>query len=101
MNVRQEWFISKIQGLSFNEISAHAQKVMLEQMWQEEFRTTKENALDVVDLSQKSITYANILSYFNNNVADGITFIDGGSELDNVERGRFARRIMSQGIQLL
>jgi hypothetical protein len=101
MNSRQTTFLSELQRMADIKSQMYYYDKLHEQQWQEEFRTTKDNALDVVDLSPYGFTYTVLNQYVNNIIVDDITFWDGGNTLSDVERGKFARRIMGGQINLI
>jgi len=98
MNKRQEWFLKRLQYIAHIDTVLYAQKKMLEQMWQEEFRTTQDHALDGVgvDLLPYGIEYDDLNTYSINQLTQHIQFYEGGAALIDRERGKFSRRIKNE-----
>ena len=94
MNSRQKNFIAELQKIADIKAALYASDKLYQQQWQEEFKTGKDNALDIVDLTSYGFAYSELNQFVNNILTHSITFWDGGAALSDVERGKFSRRIM-------
>ena len=93
--------MNELQRLADIKAQVYSLDKLYQQQWEEEFRTTKDNALDVVDLSSYGFEYDDLNNFVNNNIDHAITYWDGGGSLVDRERGRYARRIMAGSRNLI
>ena len=101
MNIRIRNFISEIQRLADLETQIYALKKLYQQMWEEEFRNNRDNALNDPDnvssdeWEELAFEYDDVNDFVTNIIDHAITFAEGGDTLVDRERLKFARRVMA------